>query len=172
MRTESDFTIYSVVLFLFPLLMVFLPLLQRASDRYQSTVSQIDRDRVTSGLLYAIYFAGIACCLVGFALHVSPSRLWCEHLGLLPCFTLLGLCKSFLYLFFLRRAKFAQGIIDNKCSRWFFTVIAPVYLFFYWMIYVVLANIVFTGNFSQAFHLSIAHANKHTSIAILKSPNT
>jgi hypothetical protein len=137
--------------------MVMLPFLQRASDRYQAKVSQIDRDKVTSRLLYAIYISGIVCGLIGFSLHFAANRLWCEKLGLIPCFSLLGLCKSFLYLFFLRRAKFAQGILANKCSHWFFTVIAPVYLFFYWMIYVVVAGIVFTGSYSH--HATVSNCS-------------
>eukprot|EP01083_Nonionella_stella_P313755 1127713_1 len=148
MRSESAFAVYSVVLAIFPLAMVILVLLQRAADRYQSKTSQIDRDRTTTGLVYAIYLSGLFCCLVGFALHVAPSKVWCENIGLIPCFALLGLSKSVLYLFFLRRAKFAAGIIDNTCFKLFFDVIAPVYLFVYWMIYCILTAIVFTGNYS------------------------
>eukprot|EP01084_Bolivina_argentea_P020682 38459_1 len=148
MRTETSFAVYSSILFTLPLGCVILVLLQRAADRYQSKVSQLDRDKVTNVLLYAIYISGLLCGLIGFALHFAPSRLWCEKLGLLPCFALLGLSKSFLYLFFLRRAKFAQGIISNKCISSFFNVIAPCYLFVYWMIYCILTAIVFTGNYS------------------------
>eukprot|EP01083_Nonionella_stella_P005355 15465_1 len=154
MRSESAFAVYSVVLAIFPLAMVILVLLQRAADRYQSKTSQIDRDRTTTGLVYAIYLSGLFCCLVGFALHVAPSKVWCENIGLIPCFALLGLSKSVLYLFFLRRAKFAAGIIDNTCFKLFFDVIAPVYLFVYWMIYCVLTAVVFSGIYSQRASVS------------------
>eukprot|EP01083_Nonionella_stella_P008131 23478_1 len=147
--SETDFTVYTIGLLAITLILPGVIVLQVYADRYQEKQSSRHRDRHTSILLYAVYVSGLGCCIVGFLLHASTSVVWCEKIGLIPCFAMLGLSKVFLYAFFLRRAKLAQGIVVHPWLRLLFNYIGPVYLFCYWMIYCAITAFVFTGSYSH-----------------------
>eukprot|EP01084_Bolivina_argentea_P266042 451121_1 len=136
----TRFIVYSVALFMFTSASMLLIIMQILSDR-SSRIS----DRHTKVLLYAVYISAFGCGAIGFSLHLSSNHIYCEFVGLTPCFILLGGSKAIVYLFFLHRAKMAQGIIVNKCSKIFFKFIGPSYLLIYVILYSLLTKVVYSG---------------------------
>jgi hypothetical protein len=121
---------------------VILIISQLLADRYGKHKIQ---DNVARILLYGVYISALMCSSFGFSLHESKHHpLWCEFYGVPPCFGVLGSTKAFLYGFFLRRARKAHANNIQTTKIWF-DVIGPAYIFIYWVIYVVLTSIFFTG---------------------------
>eukprot|EP01083_Nonionella_stella_P092389 258636_1 len=134
-----SFNTYSFILSILPVGIIFMILLQIVSD-----FSSKRSDRATTTLLYTVYISSLACACVGFSLHVFESEIWCEKFGMIPCFSMLGGSKAVLYLFFVRRAKLAQGITISRRLKLLLTYIAPGYLFIYWIAYCVLTTFLFS----------------------------
>eukprot|EP01083_Nonionella_stella_P093814 263040_1 len=134
-----DFHAYSGILSILPIGIIFIISLQIASD-----ISSKRSDRVTTTLLYAVYMSSLACACVGFSLHLFDNVIWCEKFGMIPCFSMLGGSKAILYLFFIRRAKLAQGITMSARLNLLLTYIGPAYLFIYWIAYCFLTTLLFS----------------------------
>eukprot|EP01083_Nonionella_stella_P166354 555995_1 len=68
-----------------------------------------------------------------------------------PCFVLIGASKSFLYGFFLRRARKANAYnINGKgCAFYLIDYIRPIYIVIYWLIFVIFAAILFSGKITD-----------------------
>eukprot|EP01083_Nonionella_stella_P149855 476533_1 len=142
--------VYTTVLCMFPIGCFCLIILQVISDSYFGNHHSDDYEESKSQrnnrkLLYIIYGTGLVCGVLGVSLHANTMPEWCEKYGLLPCFCFLGLSKAVLYSFFLLRAEAAQGMTLTKCKTIVFRYVAPVYLFIYWIIYMVLTSMVFGG---------------------------
>eukprot|EP01084_Bolivina_argentea_P299287 515874_1 len=139
---------YTIILFLFPLGSTCLLILQLLIDRLHKNKND-SLDRYTKMLLYSIYLSAMCCGFIGWSLHISNNRIWCENIGFPPCFAMYGLSKAFVVGFFLRRAKLAQGMINNQYIYYFFNYIGPLYLIIYFIVYCVLSTIVFEGAYHQ-----------------------
>eukprot|EP01084_Bolivina_argentea_P036975 68352_1 len=142
---STHFNIYSIILLIFPACLLILVIMQILSDEFAKKQSIQTGDNKTRIRLYLVYLSGMFCGVIGYSLHATVNVHWCETFGFLPCFLFLGLSKACLYLFFLRRAELAQGLNITKCKTIFFRYIGPCYLMLYWLIYIVLTTIVFSG---------------------------
>eukprot|EP01084_Bolivina_argentea_P102625 183838_1 len=140
--TFSSFWTFSITLPLGLVGCLIVITLQLISDKYSSSKTS---DNYTKILLYCIYSTALLCGIFGYSLHLSTDVSWCKIYGMPPCFILLGACKSFLYLFFIHRAKLSQGITISNTLHIVLKYIAPAYILIYYILYCTLAPTVFSG---------------------------
>ena len=163
MGNELSYHEYSIVLLSLPIGCLLLIIFQFLSSRYTDSFT----DKWTKCLLYSIYGLALVCGIIGLSIHHSTHSHWCGIYGIIACFSILGASKACLYLFFLRKAKLAQGMIINKYLNYFFNYLGPLYCLIYWIIYTIATSFVFeygpvpTDNDNDTLPMSKCYISKY-----------
>lgn len=135
-------------------------------DAHKNCKKNNNLQRRTLFFLYMVYFMACLCSIQCFLCHISdtfPSSYYCEY-GMPICVILYVGAKSFLYGFFIERAKATQNMIitnvknssskNNKTtsSNYYklpneiiFDYILPIYIFIYFWTFFILCLIYFRG---------------------------
>eukprot|EP01084_Bolivina_argentea_P039143 72360_1 len=148
MALSASFYIYSSLLPLFPLGCFLYFILQIIIAKY--SIYKFN-DKATLILLLLVYLSGVFCGIAGYSMHIIPSdSIWCETYGMGVCFAFLGGTKSFLYGYFLRRAKttvIPKAKDMTKLSTICFNIVIPIYIIIYYLIYCSITSLFFKGTY-------------------------